>query len=140
MEYSPIGIHQNSQFHHFLTIEIPRALDSIFTASSKEEHLTACSTFRRTVSNFIDTQRRTFTLLSLRHAALINTGPIQGAPACTIICPGTFHRQRIQELAEQIHQTLLISRYLENLHITLSTTSQYLTDNQVVEGEIVLEN
>ena len=140
MEYSPIQIHLNSQFHHFLTTEIPRALDSIFTAPSKEDHLTACSTFKRIVSNFLDIQKRTFTLLFLRHAALINTCPVQGAPACNIICPGAFHRQRIQALAEQIHQTLLISRYLENLHITFSTTCQYLPANQGVEDEIVLEN
>ena len=138
MEYSPIQIHPNSQFHHFLTTEIPRALDQIFTAPSKEEHLAACSTFRRNVSNFLDIQKRTLALLSLRPTALINTCPVQGAPACNIICPATFHRQRIQALAEQIHQTLLISRYLESLHITLSTTSQYLPANQEVEDEIVL--
>ena len=109
MEYSPIQIHLNSQFHHFLTTEIPRALDQIFTAPSKEDHLAACSTFRRNVSNFLDIQKRTLALLSLKHTALINICPVQGAPACNIICPATFHRQRIQALAEQIHQTLLIS-------------------------------
>ena len=138
MEYSPIQINLNSQFHHFLTTEIPRALDSIFTAPSKEDHLAACSTFRRTVSNFLDIQKRTLALLSLRHTALINTCPVQGAPACNIICPATFHRQRIQALAEQIHQTLLISRYLESLHITFSTACQYLPVNQEVNDEIVL--
>ena len=138
MEFSPIQIHLNSQFHHFLTTEIPRALDQIFTAPSKEDHLAACSTFRRNVSNFLDIQKRTLALLSLRHTALINTCPVQGAPACNIICPATFHRQRIQALAEQIHQTLLISRYLESLHITFSTACQYLPANQEVEDEIVL--
>ena len=138
MEFSPIQIHPNSQFQHFLTTEIPRALDQIFTATSKEEHLAACSTFKRNVSNFLEIQKRTMALLSLKHTALINICPVQGAPACNIICPATFHRQRIQALAEQIHQTLLTSRYLENLHITFSTACQYLPVNQEVNDEIVL--